>query len=202
MGIFDFQAFIRELREKLKEGTIEMSDPTLLDSITEDTEFKDLSLYKEYVSKFDIEGDFKNMGIAGLMVPDDLEEDIDFTLLFQLVASSFSSEYELGIDTETKLVNLIITAVSGEQRITKELQELWTFQILRLFEIYIQEQLNLEGVRLESEDYKEGVEMEREMKLLEYRKKMRQIKKKLMNNQQNQQEIDDVEDEIDNLMNC
>lgn len=198
MGIFDFQAFIRELREKLKEGTIEMSDPTLLDTITEDTEFKDLPLYKEYVSKFDIEGDFKNMGIAGLMVPDDLEEDIDFTLLFQLVASSFSSEYELEIDTETKLVNLIITAVSGEQRITKELQELWTFQILRLFEIYIQEQLNLEGVRLESEDYKEGVEMEREMKLLEYRKKMR----KLMNHQLNQQEIDDIEDEIDNLMNC
>lgn len=121
---------------------------------------------------------------------------------FQLVASSFSSEYELEIDTETQLVNLIITVVYGEQRITKELQELWTFQILRLFEIYIQEQLNLEGVRLESEDNKEGVEMEREMKLLEYRKKMRQIKKKLMNNQLNQQEIDDVEDEIENLMNC
>ena len=100
------------------------------------------------------------------------------------------------------MVNLIITVVYGEQRITKELQELWTFQILRLFEIYIQEQLNLEGVRLESEDNKEGVEMEREMKLLEYRKKMRQIKKKLMNNQLNQQEIDDVEDEIENLMNC
>lgn len=169
-----------------------------LDSITEDTEFKDLPLYKEYVSKFDIEGDFKDAGVAGLMVLDDLEEDIDFTLLFQLVASSFSSEYELEIDTETQLVNLIITAVSGEQRITKELQELWTFQILWLFEIYIQEQLNLEGLRFESEDDKEGVEMEREMKLLEYLKKMR----KLMNHQLNQQEIDDVEDEIDNLMNC
>lgn len=198
MGIFDFQAFIRELRDKLKEGTIEMSDPTLLDSITEDTEFKDLPLYKEYVSKFDIEGDFKDMGIAGLILPDDLEEDFDFTLLFQLVASSFSSEYKLEIDAETQLVNLIIKVVSGEQRITKELQELWAFQILRLFEIYIQEQLNLEGLRFESEDDKEGVEMEREMKLLEYRMKMR----KLMNNQLNQQEIDDVEDEIDNLMNC
>lgn len=202
MGIFDFQAFIRELRDKLKEGTIEMSDPTLLDSITEDTEFKDLPLYKEYVSKFDIEGDIKDMGIAGLILPDDLEEDFDFTLLFQLVASSFSSEYELEIDAETQLVNLIIKVVSGEQRITKELQELWTFQILRLFEIYIQEQLNLEGLRFESEDDKEGVEMEREMKLLEYRMKMRQIKKKLMNNQMNQQEIDDVEDEMDDLMNC
>ena len=165
-------------------------------------QYEQVKKKETYVSKFDIEGDFKDAGNAGLRVPDDLEEDFDFTLLFQLVASSFSSEYELEIDTETQLVNLIITVEFGEQSITKELQELWTFQILRLFEIYIQEQLHLEGLRFKSKDDKEGVEMEREMKLLEYRKKMRQIKKKLMNNQLNQQEIDDVEDEIDNLMNC
>lgn len=201
MGIFDFYAFVKELRREVKEGSTEMSRPSLLDSITEDTDFTDLPFYKEYLSKFDIKESFKDVGIVGLKVPEELKDDFDYNLLIQLVVSSFSSEYEFEFDAETHMVDLWITTKSGNQSVTKSIQELWAFQIIRLYEIYIKEQLNLEGIRFDSEKDREDVDKYREVKLSEFLKIMKRIKMRSMNLEQNQQEIDDAEDEIDELMN-
>lgn len=199
--LFDFESYVQELREKVKDGTTKMEYPSILDSIPEDAEFEDLPVYKEYISKFDVASSFKGAGIVGMKVPSDLEDDFDYTLLLQLVAASFSSDYELKLDLETRLVDLIITVKSGNQSITKELQELWSFQIIRLFEIYINEQLELEGLCLESEDYREGVDLERQARLVNYRKMISRLNRQRQIQLQNHQEKNNVDAELDELLN-
>lgn len=203
--LFDFQDFIQELREKwheqIKEGSRKEEYLSILDSITEDTKFEDLPVYKDYISRFDVVGTFKYAEIIGMKVPSDLEDDFDYTLLLQLVAASFSSDYELKLDLESQFVDLIITVKSGDQSVTKELQELWSFQIIRLFEIYIDEQLNLEGSRFESENDKAALELERELRFLNYRRMITGLKIQRENHLQNHQEKNNVDAELDELLN-
>jgi hypothetical protein len=58
---------------------------------------------------------------------------------------------------------LYIAVKSGDQSIVKKVSELWSFQIQRLYEIYIEEQLNLEILRQDSEE-KTPIESERLMR--------------------------------------
>ena len=86
---------------------------------------------------------------------------------------------------------MLITVVSGEQSVTKNLNDLWSFQIIRLFEIYVEEQLNLEGLHGGSEDERSAIEEERKVKLMVYRKKLRQYE-----NQEGQEEVMDSLDDL------
>jgi hypothetical protein len=47
----------------------------------------------------------------------------------------------------------------------KTVSELWSFQILRLYEIYIEEQINLHILMHEDEEEKSALTQEREMRL-------------------------------------
>ena len=62
----------------------------------------------------------------------------------------------------------MITANSGEKDICKSLDELYSFQVIRLFEIYVNEQLDLAILKEEEE---EGLIFHREEKLKLYKKK-------------------------------
>lgn len=188
--LFDFQAIINDIREGLGEHEEKALKP-VLDDITETNELEDLSLYKEYLSVFDVEHD---LGDLKLHYPKEFEDcEDDFMVLFRLVAGSFSSNYSLEYDEETEAVDLIITVESGDNHITKKLHELWSFQIVRLFEIYIKEQLNLEGLRDGSDSEMNAIEEERKMKLLVYQKKMRQLK--------NEIDSSDILSDMDDLLN-
>ncbi|MBR6445340.1 MAG: hypothetical protein IKS94_02755 [Prevotella sp.] len=201
MALFDFQSYVQELREKVKDGTIEMWYPSILDSITEDTKFEDLPVYKEYISQFDVASTFKDSGIIGIKVPSGLEKDFDYTLLLQLVAASFSNDYELRLNSDSKFVDLMITAKSG-------LQKLEASQIIRLFEIYIYEQLNLEGLRMElkeeeiecfdeefDNEFYDDFELKRQDKISEFNKMVLQLKEQPKNHRENAV-IDDKPDEL------
>jgi HD superfamily phosphohydrolase len=107
------------------------------------------------------------------LTPDELKDDFDWDLLLQLVISSFSSDYELKAkDTDKKnednndeLRDLYIAVKSGDQSVVKTVSELWSFQILRLYEIYIEEQMNLHALMSEDEKEKTAIQAEREMRL-------------------------------------
>jgi len=82
--LFDFQAFIEELREKPEKKQIVEKYESVIGTINGD--IKDQERYEEYVSKF---------AVIPFNLPEELKEDFDRELLQQLVVSSFSSDYEL-----------------------------------------------------------------------------------------------------------
>jgi hypothetical protein len=121
-------------------------------------DIRKMLFYQEYVSLF------KTMPIH---IPSDLESDFDFMLLQQLVAASFSSVGTLMINTDHNFskFDFDITVHQNDVTATKYLHELWGFQILRLFEIYVEEQMNLAIFRVEDELEKSGID-ERRIELL------------------------------------
>lgn len=201
--LFNYQDVINVIRDEVKNGKKLECEP-LLDDIAEDAEYEYLPLYKEYLSLFHVEHDLGELGLGVHFPPKLTDFEADFKPLLRLVAASFSSTYELEYDDETNSVNLIITSVSQGKSVTKKLHDLWSFQIRRLFEIYIEEQLTLEALRLNSEVEKKAIEKEREMKLMVYKKKMRQLKDQIEKKErmcENQRESGEIISEMDDLLN-
>jgi len=152
--LFDFWAFIEELREKAEKKQIVEKYEQLIWPIKWD--IKDQDWYTEYLSKFQpIE----------YKIPEELKEDFDWDLLLQLVVWSFSSDYELKKEENVDLKELFIAVKSWDQSVVKTISELRSFQILRLYEIYIEEQINLHSLMMEEENEKTAIEWERESRI-------------------------------------
>ena len=139
--LFDFNAFISELRENPEKKEMIEKYENALGEIT--WNIKDQIRFREYLINF------KPMSYA---IPDELENDFDWDLLQQLVVGSFSSDYELKKEDNKDQPELYIAVKSGDQSIVKKVSELRSFQIQRLYEIYIEEQLNLEILRQEKDE--------------------------------------------------
>ena len=155
--LFDFPAFIEELREKEDKKEIVEKYEKYFGKIQWD--IKDQIWYTDYLSKFPAQS---------YLTPEDLEDDFDWDILQKLVIGSFSSDYELKQD-KGEWWELYIAVKSWDQSIVKTVSELWSFQILRLYEIYIEEQMNLQILmNEESEDgesEKEALLSERQVRL-------------------------------------
>ena len=152
--LFDFQAFIDELREKPEKKQIVEKYETVIGAI--DGDIKDQERYEEYVSKF---------SPIPYNLPEELKEDFDWDLLQQLVVSSFSSDYELKTEADKAEKELYIAVKSGDQSVVKTVSELRSFQILRLYEIYIEEQMNLHSLKKEDESEQAAIDGERDAKI-------------------------------------
>ena len=165
--LFDYAAFIEELRghenpekRKIMERWAKISSAQ---SIEEEP-------YYAYLSKFKSDD-------LSFKVPEELSDDFDWHLLFQLVAGSFSSDYQLSYPnpddsdefaSENELPELYITVTSGNASVTKTLSNLWSFQVLRLFEIYIEEQMNLHALKCGDKQEEDAIDMERELRLRKF----------------------------------
>ena len=152
--LFDFQAFVEELREKPEKKQIVEKYETLFGPIQGD--IKDQIRYTEYLSRFQP---------LPYETPEEIKNDFDRDLLEQLVAGSFSSDYELKTEANKADKELYIAVKSGEQSVVKTVSELRSFQILRLYEIYIEEQMNLHSLKSEDENEKNTIDQEREMRI-------------------------------------
>lgn len=155
--LFDFPAFIEELREKEDKKEIVEKYEKYFWKIQWD--IKDQIRYKDYLSKFSFQS---------YLTPEDLDDDFDWDILEKLVIGSFSSDYELKQNEKDGNRELYIAVKSWDQSIVKTVSELWSFQILRLYEIYIEEQMNLQILMNEEEDWdseKEALISEREVRL-------------------------------------
>ena len=150
--LFDFIAFINELRDNNeKKETIEKYEK-LVGPI--EGGVKDQVWFVEYLANFKP---------TKYLVPEELEKDFDRDLLQQLVLGSFSSDYELKVEKD-KQSELYIAVKSWDQSVVKKVSELWSFQIQRLYEIYIEEQINLQVLKAEDENEKNAIEQERLMR--------------------------------------
>ncbi len=156
--LFDFPAFIEELREKEDKKEIVEKYEKHFWKIQWD--IKDQIWYTEYLSKFPTQS---------YLTPEDLDDDFDWDILQKLVVGSFSSDYELKQDGEDEWWELYIAVKSWDQSIVKTVSELWSFQILRLYEIYIEEQMNLQILMSEEdsewESEQEALLSERQVRL-------------------------------------
>lgn len=86
-------------------------------------------------------------------------------MLIQLVAASFSSDGVFDNQNGKDQPDFVISVQSGDQVVVKKVSELWGFQILRLFEIYIEEQMNLQILISEDEKEKEAILSQRDARL-------------------------------------
>ncbi|WP_039442948.1 DUF2971 domain-containing protein [Porphyromonas gulae] len=139
--LFNFETFIEELRQNEEKRTIiQEYEDKVLGGKPITGKIEDQKWYKDYLSKI--------KPIPNYKVPEELESDFDWKLLFQLIAGSFSSEYKLEtLEDESSLPELTITVKNNDQKIEKKISELWSFQVLRLFEIYIEELIGLEPIK-------------------------------------------------------
>ena len=167
--LFNFQDFITELKEK-HDG--EEKFDKLMESINENSVIEDMPFYKDYLSKFDVEQAFDSYKLKA--VEEELLSKDDTFLLFRLIFASLSSSYDILYDYKSHSVDISVSVISGEQSITKKISELWSFQIMRLFEIYIDELINFWIKDFDPEEM-EDLEKERKLKLIIFEKKMRQI---------------------------
>lgn len=156
--LFDFPAFIEELREKEDKKEIVEKYEKLFWKIQWD--IKDQIWYTDYLSQFPTHP---------YLTPEDLDDDFDWDMLEKLVVWSFSSDYELKQQGKDGWWDLYIAVKSWDQSIVKTVSELWSFQILRLYEIYIEEQMNLQILMNEEdndwESEKEALVAERQVRL-------------------------------------
>lgn len=151
--LFDFTSFIQDLRENPEKKEIIEKYEKHFGDIS--WWIKDQQRYTEYLTNFKA---------TKFLVPDELEKDFDRSLLQQLVLWSFSSDYELKGEKDQD-PELYIAVKSGEQSVVKKVSELRSFQVQRLYEIYIEEQLNLHILKQEDENEKNAIDQERNMRL-------------------------------------
>ena len=154
--LFNFQAFIAELREKAEKKEIIEKYEKRFWPIQWD--IKDQLWYREYLINFSNQS---------FRVPDELKDEFDWKLLLQLVAGSFSSEclFEKDPWNPDSERELTISVKSGEQSVVKKVSELRSFQVLRLYEIYIEEEMNLHILIKEEEKEAEAILGQRHLRL-------------------------------------
>lgn len=152
--LFDFQAFIDELREKEEKKQIVEKYEKLFGQIQ--WWIQDQQWYKEYLESFPF---------LDYIVPEELKDDFDRNILQRLVVGSFSSDYEIKFDSEKNWRELYIAVKSWDQSVVKTISELRSFQILRLYEIYVEEQMNLHALKMEDENEKNAIDQERFLRI-------------------------------------
>ena len=181
--LFQFDSFAKEALESEKYHDSIVNYGKAYESL-EDTALEDTTFYKDYLSKFDISG-------FEIKPPENLEDEFDYELLVRLIVSSFSSDYVLSLDEAWKddpnisadpITNVSVFVKTDSGNHNKELQELWSFQILRLFEIYLNEQIELatlyaEEKEDEDEEIANGVPEARHLRLKKYEARKKQLLK-------------------------
>lgn len=156
--LFDFQAFIAELREKEDKKEIIEKYEALYWPI--EGRLQDQLRFADYLVNFPS---------VDFLTPDELGDDFDRDVLQKLVIGSFSSDYEMKKPEGEEKLELYIAVKSGDQSVVKTISELRSFQVLRLYEIYIEEQINLQILKKEDESESGAIDQEREMRLKKWK---------------------------------
>ncbi len=154
---FNYKKYIEEKRndDYFKEtiDTYEKYVGKIKDKIEEERWFK------SYCLKFiDLYRDFK--------VPEETRDLFDWKFLFVLTCSSFSQNVKFIVPNKIILndandLDLQITVTSEGKTIVKLISELYSFQISKLYDIYIKEQMELETLVASDQNEAFGIYRER-----------------------------------------
>lgn len=173
--LFDFESFVDELRDNSKKRKIIEKYEENVESLREVKDVKNTLFYKEYLSQYNLPKDLDFV----LKVPEELYSDFDWDLLLRLTLASFSSSYSLSLTEQwkqnptDKIEIMLEITVDGAKKVTKKLDELWTFQILRLFEIFLEEQMNYATLMMQEEEECESIENERQFYIKKFKEQMK-----------------------------
>jgi len=171
---FDFQRFIESLdNNDEKREIIEKYKEHVGIDLRQIERIEELPLYKDYLTHFDTEG-------IKLFAPEYLDDEFDLDLLLRLAVGSFSSTWAFEFIDESDTARLLIRVSAGDRHVDKYLDALWGFQIARMYEIYIEEQLNLEILRFEDEKEAAIVESQRQQQLEKYDEQLARYRKHTM----------------------
>jgi len=163
--LFNFQSFIEDMRDKEEKKEIIEKYEKFFGKIS--SEIKEQQRFREYVINFKS---------VNFLTPEELKSEFDWNLLLQLVASSFSSECYLDkitlenwepktTEDNQKIYDLTISVKSWDQSVVKKVSELWSFQVIRLYEIYIEEQMNLQILIKEDENESQAIISQRQARI-------------------------------------
>ena len=168
---FNYDAFFKRLKKdpNKRENALKYE---LLFGNQNGLTVEDQPFYKDYLSLF--------LMPFQVAIPD--EGDHDWGLLLSLIFGSFYSEYTLTLEEEWKenplvrpMVQLSISVNFEGQGVTRNLDELSDVHIIRLFEIYVDEQINSAIIRQQEDGGQESVDSERERIVSLYKKKLLQV---------------------------
>ena len=185
--MFDFQNIIAQLKEK-HDG--EEKFEKFIEGFDENSVIEDMPFYKDYVSKFDVERAFDGFNLT--TVENELLSKDDLFMLFRLILASFSSSYDILYDKPSNSIDFSVSVTSDDKSITKKISELWFFQIMRLFEIYVNEQIEISIGDYDPEEL-EDLKDQRKIRLMVFEKKVRQI--------HDLQGTDEILADLDDLLN-
>lgn len=183
--LFNFLTCVDDLRENPeKKEIIEKYEqhfwPIVWDLV-------DQPWYQTYVSTF------TSMQYA---VPEELQDDFDRPVFMELVACSFSSEWTIKVIEWQALPEFIISVKSWEKVVVKQVSELFPFQIKKLLEIYVEEQINLAVLAYEDEKEKAAIEARRQGKFQRWKLVIDNVDKVHMQKEHDAQK----EEKLDDLM--
>ena len=167
---FDFKSFIENLNEDPEKKEIVEKYENLVEPI-KDKELKDTIFYKKYLSQFEMPFEKE----IWFQIPKYIDEDFDWDLLIRLIGASFSSKMSIVL-LYPELPRICIDVEAGEQKIKKCLDELWGFQIARMYEIYLEENIHSEIKKNEDEKEKEIVLSRRQENIQKWQKEVKRIK--------------------------
>jgi len=157
--LFNFQTYINDLRQNDEKKAVIIKYEKFFGSIK--GTIQNQLWYKEYVSKFPP---------FSYATPDTTNNDFDWDLLCSLVASSFSSDcFYLNKDGKEEF---LIDVQHRGKRVKKLASELWGFQILRLYEIYCAEQMNLQILIAEDKKEEQAILAQRNSRLKKWKKQI------------------------------
>ena len=140
MLLFNFEEFISEMREKEDKKEIIEAYEAIYWPIQWDIYQQEW--YKNYLANFEY---------VPYHTPEEMAEDFDRKLLQKLILGSMSTNYELANNPETNIPDLLITISDENQSITKNLADLRSFQILRLYEIYVEDHMSTQTMFAEEQ---------------------------------------------------
>lgn len=136
---YSFEDHIASLRDGEKATTV-LKYEEHIEPLTDGMDVTGTAFYKKLRSMFDISSLLDDFSLT---VPEYLESDYDYPLLLLLVLGSLSSRWELEPCKDGRSFRLKICVNAGGSKCEKYLDELVFYQIERLFEIYVEEQMNL-----------------------------------------------------------
>ena len=168
--VFDYDSFFKNMKKnpiipQKRETALKYE---LLFGSQEGQTVQDQPFYKDYLSKF----------LIPFQVAIPNEGNHDWGLLLKLIFGSFTSEYILTLEEEWKnnpivipMVQLTITAHLGDQSVSRNLDEMFNIQICRLFEILVDEQINMAILRQDENGGEAAIDSQREQRISLYKKK-------------------------------
>lgn len=181
--LFQFDSFVEEAlkNEKYHESIVNyFKNYESLENIT----LEDTTFFKDYLSKFDISG-------FDIRSPEGLEDDFDYELLVRLIVSSLSMDYVICLDEKWKenpnlstqpLTNISFFVKTESGRKELKLHELWSLQVVILFETFITEQIDLATLYAEEkvdedEEIENSVSEVRQLNIRKYEEQKKQLMK-------------------------